>query len=227
MSKYFKFHQVDCETGISVEIEPSVNGPTHPQIEGRKVIFVSDDVFYATVSDSAEENPDNYIFEISADEFKSELEKEISKIRNAYIENLYGNEKSLREQLLGNYHNTATIAGVYKYEEAKNLLDNGVNSSIIDIEASIRGITSEEMAQRIVDNHNKFREIDAKISGLRGKLLDRVNSFVLDETDIVESYLSLTRRLETIFSDESTDSTINDVTDSYYLPNMTIRWKYM
>lgn len=227
MSKYFKFHQVDCETGISIEIEPSVNGPTHPQLDGRKVIFASNDFFYAIASDSAVENPDNYIFEITEGEFKTEMAEVITKMRNDYIENLYGSEKSLREKLLGNYHNTATVAGVYKYEEAKKLLDNGVNSSIIDIEASIRGITSEEMAQKIVDNHNKFREIDAKIAGLRGKLLDRVNSFVLDETDIVESYLSLTRRLETISGGGSTDSTIDEVTDSYYLPNMVLRWEYM
>lgn len=227
MSKYFKFHQVDSETGISIEIEPSVNGPTHPEIDGRKVIFESNDFYYATVSDSAEEDPDNYIFEISADEFKLEIEKEVTKIKNRHIENLYGSEKSLREQILGDYHETASIAGVYKYEEAKELLDNGVSSQLIDMEASLRGITSEEMAQKIVDNHIKFRENDAKISGLRGKLVDRVNSFVLDEDNIVESYLYLTRASETIVGDEDDPFAMDNISDSYYLPNLILRWTHM
>ena len=44
------------------------------------------------------------------------------------------------------------------------------------------------MANRIVQNHESFRDKEAKIAGLRGKILDRIEAFVFDLENPQTSY---------------------------------------
>lgn len=227
--KYFKFHQVDSETDVSVEIEPSLNGPTHPQIEGRKVLFEYNGFFYALVSDNAVENKDNYIFELTEEEFLIDATDKIGQIKYNYSVSLYESEISLREKIFGKYHQTASTAGIYKYEEAKNFLENSVESTVINLEAQMRGLTSTEMSQKIIQNHEYFRENDAKISGLRGKILDRIESFVLDETNPADSIIEFQYKPEIIHTKEAVaDGLIPEqVVINYYSGELETRWEYL
>ena len=62
--KVFKFKKVDAKTGISVDIEKPREGPANPNLPGLNVFFDFNNFTYANVDDSAEANPENYIFEI-------------------------------------------------------------------------------------------------------------------------------------------------------------------
>jgi hypothetical protein len=73
------------------------------------------------------------------------------------------------------------------------LLAGGEASASIRIEATARGVSTTLLCQRIVDNHNKFRETDAKLSGLRGKIVNRIKSFVYDSENPYQSFLTYTQ----------------------------------
>jgi hypothetical protein len=183
--KYTKFQQVDSITGISVLIETPKEGPVLPKIPGLDNLALSYNCqwYYGTTSDEFIANPENYIYELTKEQYAEELTEKIELLKNDLVNNLYEEEKYLRETKLGPYHDTATTAGVQKYNEAKVYLDTGVASEFLISEATLRAISVDEMCQKIVERYEKFRKIDSKISGIRGKILDRVNSFAVDQSD--------------------------------------------
>lgn len=79
MSKYFKYQQIDSVTGVSAAISPSENGLKHADLSELKVIsFSKDGVWvYAEAGETAIGNPDNYVFEISKEEFAFEIKTKI------------------------------------------------------------------------------------------------------------------------------------------------------
>jgi hypothetical protein len=157
-------------------------------IQTEKVIDVSYDV-------------ENQIWELTKEQYAAAIQTNIEHILARKKEALYEEEKAYRDDILGKYHSTATVAGIYKYEQAKKVLvDPNDSAPDVRTEATARGLTVAQMAQRIVDNHESFRTLEAKIAGIRGKILDRLNSFVFDEEDIEASWNSLGQR-ETIDDD--------------------------
>lgn len=90
MSKFFKYQQVDSKTGISVALEPSMNGLVHPDLPELKVItFSKDGVWvYAETADTAVENPDNYIFEIDKNQFAFQIKTKIDLITDERLKEM-------------------------------------------------------------------------------------------------------------------------------------------
>lgn len=231
--KIFKFRQVDAATGISVAIEKSLEGPTNPSLPGLVEIFDEYNYYkYAHVDDSAVADPENYIFEITQDELTNDVQGKV----NQYLENwksqVYKNEKDLRQQVFGKYDDTATSSGIYKYDEAKQFLNNGTPSPTISEEATIRGVSETEIAQRIIDNHEAFRIKEAKIAGLRGKILDRLNGYTFDSNDPLGSWDELVKRTEVI--GQRKPDVVGpgpqqnlDVVVGYYSPELALRWEYL
>lgn len=183
--KYVKFQPVDSETGISVLIETPKEGPVLPKIPGLDNLALSYNCqwYYGTASDDFVAVPDNHIYELTKEQYIEELTEKIELLKTDLVRKLYEEEKYLRETKLGPYHDTATTAGVQKYNEAKKYLDSGIASEFLTTEATLRSISLEEMCQKIVERYEIFRKIDSKISGIRGKILDRVNSFNVDQND--------------------------------------------
>jgi hypothetical protein len=230
--KIFKFRQVDAKTGISLEIEKSKEGPTNPSFPGLVEIFDLDNFRYATVDDTAVANPENYIFEISEEEFIADVEIKVSRYLEMWKRDIYENEKTLRNQVFGKYADTATSSGIYKYQEALNYLNDGTSSAVLSAEAESRGITVNEIATRIVENHEAFRIKEAKIAGIRGKILDRLEAYTFDATDALGSWKELAERKEVIGQREpgigmgGVQGDLN-IEVGYYTPELSLRWEYL
>lgn len=183
--KYFKFTQISAESGISWKIEQPISGPSYPftLLPGlTNIIQLSyDNMFYiGEADDSATENPSNFIFQLTFEERAQELYQHIEFIRQQSLARIYDDENLFRRETF-KYDSSASLAGLYKYEEAKQLvLDNNSTASVIRMEAQVRGMDPVILAQRIITNHEDFRQIDAKIAGIRGLILDRINAFSFD-----------------------------------------------
>jgi len=139
---------------------------------------------------------------------------------------LYQEEIDLRNSLFSKYHETALLAGIYKYDQAKALVTDGTPSAIIDIEADIRGITSVELANKIIANHEAFRDTSAKLAGLRGKIADRLNGFVFDMNDPIVSSNAFEQQKEVIGTKEENGET-KDVEVEFYASSLVTRWEYL
>ena len=230
--KIFKFRQVDAKTGISVAIERPMEGPTNPALPGLVEIFDEYNYYkYAHVDDTSTPDPENFIFEITEAELVDDVQGKVNDTL-AYWKDLgYKNEKELRQLVFGKYDDTATSSGIYKYHEALKFLEDGTPSLDITTEAEVRGVTETEIAERIVENHEAFRVKEAKIAGLRGRILDRLDAYIFDDTDPLGSWDELVKRMEVIGQREpgpnpGPDPDL-DVKVGYYYPELALRWQYM
>ena len=230
--KIFKFKKVDAKTGISVDIEKPREGPANPNLPGLNVIFDLNYFFYAEVDDTAEANPENYIFEITEEELTNDIEAKTNQYLAMYKADAYSEEIELRNQVFGKYHDTATSSGIYKYNEAVRFLTDGTPPLDITTEAEVRGVSETEIAERIVINHETFRTKEAQIAGLRGKILDRLDAYVFDVDDAIGSWKELVERQEVIGQREPDgpgggQEQDLDVTVGYYTPSLSLRWEYL
>lgn len=233
--KIFKFRQVDAKTGISVAIEKPREGPTNPSLPGLDEIFDFNNYKYANVDNTAEEDPENFIFEIIQEELTADVQSKVNQYLEMWKSQVYQNEKDLRQLVFGKYDDTATSSGIYKYTEALKFVETGSASLDLTTEASTRGVTVEEIATKIIENHEAFRVREAKIAGLRGKILDRLNGFTFDATDALGSWDELVKRMEVIGQREPGPGPNPgpgpepdlDVKVGYYAPDLSTRWGYL
>jgi hypothetical protein len=192
--KYFKFAQISADTGISWAIEQPISGPSWPEIPGldlSKIIQLSTNPTYyvATVGYGANPNAENHIFQLTFEEYAKEIEQHVLHLINKEKDGIYQTEYVFRNSTFNRYHETASIAGIYKYEQAKALVaDVDADAPDVRIEAAARGIDVVVMANRIIEKHESFRNKEAKISGIRGKILDRLDSYEFDLSDPEGSY---------------------------------------
>jgi hypothetical protein len=232
--KLFKFRQVDAKTGISVAIEKPREGPTNPSLPGLTEIFDTYNYYkYASVDDTATPDPENFILEITEAELTVDVQGKVNNTLAAWKSQVYQNEKELRQLVFGKYDDTATSSGIYKYNEAVKFLADGTPSLDITTEASVREVTETEIAEKIVVNHEAFRVKEAKIAGLRGKILDRLDAYTFDATDALGSWDELMKRMEVIGQREPGPGPNPgqepdlDVKVGYYAPDLATRWQYM
>ena len=222
-------------TGVSVNRETSKEGPKFPDIPGLNVLMqdnINSCFYYATVSEEAEPDPENQCWELTMAEFADAIKVCLDKELGLAKEAVYEEEKGLRRvQLVGKYDDTASVAGIYKYEQAKALLaDPTASAPDIAAEAAVRGVTPAVLAARIVQHHESFRAKEALIAGLRGKQLDRMNAFQFDATDPWESWLEFMRlevigtRGEKVFENGEVVTKDVDVTARYYGPELGVRY---
>ena len=190
--KYFKFTQISSDTGISWAIAQPVSGPSWPDIPGLDIsssIQLNNLYYLAQVSDEAIANPDNHQFELTPEEYAQELKTHVLHQLNREKDNIYKEENEFRRSVFSKYHETASIAGIYKYNQAKELLVNNDAPALeVRAEAAARGSMVLELANRIIQNHESFRDKEAKIAGIRGRILDRIEAFVFDLDNPETSY---------------------------------------
>lgn len=232
--KIFKFRSVDAKTGISVEIEKPREGPTNPELPGLEVVFSSNGYTYANVDNSAVAAPENYIFEITEAELTAEVQIQVNMKLAEWKGQVYESEKDLRHLVFGKYDDTATSSGIYKYNEALNFVGAGTTSLELTTEATARGVSVSAIATKIIQNHEAFRVKEAKIAGLRGKILDRLEGYVFDEDDALGSFKELVERQEVIGQREASAGAGAgepeqdlDVKVGYYSPDLGTRWNYI
>jgi len=190
---YIKFTQIDAETGISWAIKQPVSGPSWPSIPGLElssaIQLEQNPIYYlGTTEEEVQNNPENYLFVLTFEEYANELKTHTLIKFNREKDSIYNEENAFRNAFFDKYHDTASIAGIYKYEQAKELLvDENALAPDVRLEAQVRNIGVIELANRIIENHEDFREKEAKIAGIRGRILDRLNSFEFDLQNPKES----------------------------------------
>lgn len=234
--KYFKFTQVDAATGISVNQETPKEGPRNPDVTGLEVLFqdqINTCFFYGQSSSTrAKANPENQCYQITLAELAEAVSINIAHLNERNKIAVYEEEKALRRtHLVGKYDETAAVAGIYKYEQAKAYLaDPTAAAPALDAEALHRGTTTAALAQRIVDRHEEFRAKEAKIAGLRGKQLDRMEAFTFDAADPIASWTEF-NKVETIgtqkrqvFEDGQTVEKDVPIEARYYGPELGARY---
>lgn len=191
--KYLKFTKIDSETGISANIQTPRNGEVIPNVSGIEVIFQDANItefWYATVNDDAVDNPSNQCWLITLQEFAIALSNTVEKLKSIKLKKLSQDDKILRDELLGVYHITALLAGTYKYDQAMmQVAGMGDPNDMLHLEASTRGIDPTDLANKIIEKYNKYVYIDALITGIRGKLEDRIESFSVDMNDPLASWI--------------------------------------
>lgn len=233
--KYIRFTQIDDKTKISINVAHSKNGASWPEIKGLNILFqdiIQTEFWYGTVDDDAIDNPENQCWILSDNEFSSYVKQNVDRLIVMYKEKLYEEEKIVRLNVLGKYDSTASLAGIYKYDQALALLnDNTAPSPVIRLEAEARGLDPIDMAEKIKINHEKFRNTEAKIAGIRGKLLDRLNTYQFDDTDPIASWEDF-HKSEVVGQitnqdPEQNDLEPEDVTTPYYGTDIGIRLAYM
>ena len=192
--KYFKFAQISQDTGISWAIAQPVSGPSHPEIPGlnasTSIQLAHTPVYYiASVSNEAVADPDNHIFELTTAEYAEEIKQHVMYQLDKEKDSIYQEEYNFRQSIFSKYHDTASTAGIYKYDQAKALFaDATAAAPDVRAEATARGVTPSIIASRIITNHEDFRAKEAKIAGLRGKILDRINAYAFNLDDAGGSY---------------------------------------
>jgi len=236
--KYIKFAQVSADTGVSWAIAQPVSGPSWPNIAGlnlnETVQLAHSPVYYlGKADDSAEVDPDNHIFELTPEQYAEELKAHVLHHLNRERDSVYQQERDFRNSVFSRYHETASIAGVYKYQQAKELLSDATSAAVdVRAEAATRGITAAAMAQRIVTNHEDFRAKEAKIAGIRGRVMDRLSGFAFDMADPDGSYAEymlqevIGTRTETAFKDGKMVEKEVDVTVGKYSLSLSARFQY-
>lgn len=229
---------VDAKTGISINRETSLEGPVLPPIDGLEVLFqdtaISEFWYGRSDSDEVVDNPENQTWELSLSEFSEIIEITIQRSINRHKDNLYVAEKEARDIILGKYHATASLAGIYKYDQAVAYLkDSNVVGSELTVEANVRGLSLHDLATKIKTNHETFRLKEATIAGIRGMLLDRLNDYTYngnaDPWGAYQEYLRLEQVgtiTETVFEDDNVVEKQVPVTASYYGSDIIIRFTY-
>jgi hypothetical protein len=236
--KYFKFAQISQDTGISWAIAQPVSGPSYPDIPGldlnTSVQLAHAPVYYlAKVADEAVANAENHFFELTLEEYAEELKQHVMFHINQEKDTIYSQENDFRNSVFSKYHDTASIAGIYKYEQAKELLLDETAAAVdVRAEAQLRNVDVMTMANRIIENHETFRAREAKIAGIRGKILDRLEGYEFDMTDPDASYAEfrteevIGTRTENVFEEGGMVEKTVDVTVGKYVLALGARFQY-
>lgn len=236
--KHFKFAQVSAETGVSWAIAQPVSGPSWPKIPGldlsASIQLAHSPIYYVgPVSDSATPDPSNHIFELTASEYADELKSHVMHQLTRERDSVYQQEYDFRSSVFSKYHDTASIAGIYKYEQAKGLLlDPTADAPEVRAEAAARGVDPVTMASRIVTNHESFRAQEAKIAGIRGLVMDRLNGFEFDLSDpdgscaeFTSTEVVGTQTVQEFESGEQVEKEVDVVVGKYSL-SLPVRFQY-
>lgn len=236
--KYFKFAQISQDTGISWAIAQPVSGPSHPVIPGlensNSIQLAHTPIYYlGSVSNEAVADPDNHIFELTTGEYAEELKQHVMYHLNKEKDSIYEEEYNFRQSIFSKYHDTASTAGIYKYEQAKALVaDATAAAPDVRAEATTRGVAPAVIAARIITNHEDFRAKEAKIAGIRGKVFDRVEAYVFNLEDAGGSYTEfLTEevvgtRTESTLKDGQMIEKVIDVKVRKYQLALSTRFQY-
>jgi len=200
MAKNIKWIQVDADTQVSTAITKSKAGPTNPNLTDLVEQFDWGQYKYGTCADSVTINSasnDNFIFEISNADYIADIKGKIEETVREWKVTVYEQEKELRKQQLSssgqpqNYADSVyASASGYKYDAAVAFLSSATANAGLTTEANIRGISVTALANKIKTNHEAYITKDAQISGLRGKLYDRIASIGINSTSVATALAS-------------------------------------
>ena len=197
MAKNIKWIKVDSVTGVSEAITKPANGAINPNLSGLTETFDWGQYKYGTADDSVTVDPSNHIHEITDAEWITDIYGKIDEFVREWKVVAYEKELDLRKQKLGTYADSVyASASGYKYDAAVAFISSATPNAGLTTEAFYRGITVSTLANKIKTNHEAYITKDAKISGLRGLLLDRIDGIMagIDTSTVakaLESYAGI------------------------------------
>ena len=228
MAKNIKWIKVDSVTGVSEAITPAKNGATNPNLSGLSQTFDWGQYQYGTADDSVSTDDSNHIHEITDAEWITDITGKIDEHVREWKTVVYEEEIDLRKKELGTYADSVyASASGYKYDAAVAFISSATPNAGLTTEAFYRGTTVGTLAAKIKTNHEAYITKDAKISGLRGLMYDRIDGILagIDTSTVAKALESLAG----IHTNEKigTDELSNDVNIGYYDPSgLSERYEY-
>jgi len=233
MAKNIKWIKVDSVTGVSEATTKATNGAVNPNLSGLTNTFDWGQYQYGTADDSVSTDDSNHIHEITDGEWIADIKGKIEEFVREWKTVVYKNEIDLRKQQLGTYADSvyASAAG-YKYDAATAFISSATANAGLTTEAFYRGTTVSTLANKIKTNHEAYITKDAKISGLRGLLFDRIDGILagIDTSTVaksLESYAGIhtSEKIGTRSTGIGTET--EDVNVPFYNPNdLNTRYQY-
>ena len=231
MAKNIKWIKVDSVTGVSEAITKPINGATNPNLSGLVQQFDWGQYKYGTADDSVSTDDSNHIHEISDAEYITDISGKIAEFVREWKVVVYERELDLRKVELGTYADSVyASASGYKYDAAVAFISSATPNAGLTTEAFYRGTTVNTVATKIKTNHEAYITKDAKISGLRGLMLDRIDGILagIDTSTVakaLESYAGI--HTEEKIGTKTIGSDTEDVNVGFYNPNdLTERYEY-
>ena len=179
MAKNIKWIKVDSVTGVSEATAKPTNGSVHPNLSGLTQTFDWGQYNYGTADDSVSANDSNHIHEITDAEWITDITGKINEFVREWKVVAYEKELDLRKEQLGTYADSVyASASGYKYDAAVAFISSATPNAGLTTEAFYRGTTVSTLANKIKTNHEAYITKEAKITGLRGLLSDRIDGIV-------------------------------------------------
>ena len=197
MAKNIKWIKVDSVTGVSEAITKPTNGTANPNLSGLTETFDWGQYHYGTADDSVSTDDSNFIHEITDAEWITDITGKINEFVREWKVVVYEREVELRKKELGTYADSVyASASGYKYDAAVAFISSATPNAGLTTEAFYRGTTVGTLAAKIKTNHEAYITNDAKISGLRGMIIDRIDGINagLDTSTVIkalESYAGI------------------------------------
>ena len=197
MAKNIKWIKVDSVTGVSEATTPATNGAVNPNLSGLTEQFDWGQYKYGTADDSVSANDSNHIHEITDAEYITDITGKIQEFVREWKTVVYEKEIEIRKEQLGTYADSVyASASGYKYDAAVAFISSATPNAGLTTEAFYRGTTVGTLAANIKTNHEAYIEKEAKISGLRGLMYDRIDGILagIDTSTVakaLESYAGI------------------------------------
>ena len=233
MAKNIKWIKVDSVTGVSEATAKATNGSTHPNLSGLSQSFDWGQYQYGTADDSVTVDPSNHIHEITDGEWIADIKGKIDEFVREWKVVVYEKEIEIRKQQLGTYADSVyASASGYKYDAAVAFISSATPNAGLTTEAFYRGTTVNTVATKIKTNHEAYITKDAKISGLRGLMLDRIDGILagIDTSTVakaLESYAGIHTSEKIGERTTGIGTETEDVTAGFYNPvSLSSRYEY-
>ena len=220
MAKNIKWIKVDSVTGVSEANAKATNGSVNPNLSGLTEQFDWGQYKYGTADDSVSTDDSNHIHEITDAEWITDITGKIDEHVRTWKTVVYEKEIDLRKKELGTYADSVyASASGYKYEAATAFISSATPNAGLTTEAFYRGTTVGTLAAKIKTKHEAYITKEAKISGVRGLLYDRIDGILagIDTSTVakaLESYAGI-HTTEKI-GERTAGITTEDVNVGYY-----------
>ena len=196
----------------------------NPNLSGLQEQFDWGQYHYGTADDSVSTDDSNHIHEITDAEWISDITGKIQEFVREWKVVVYEQELDLRKKELGTYADSVyASASGYKYDAAVAFISSATPNAGLTTEAFYRGTTVNTVATKIKANHEAYITKDAKISGLRGLLYDRIDGILagIDTSTVakaLESYAGI-HTSEKVGERTMGIGNTEDVNAGFYNPN--------
>ena len=197
MAKNIKWIKVDSVTGVSEATTTATNGAVNPNLSGLTEQFDWGQYKYGTADDSVTVDPSNHIHEITDAEYITDISGKIAEFVREWKVVVYEKEIEIRKQQLGTYADSVyASASGYKYDAAVAFFSSATPNAGLTTEAFYRGTTVGTLAAKIKTNHEAYITKEAKITGIRGLMYDRIDGILagIDTSTVakaLESYAGI------------------------------------